>query len=174
MRLSIQFPYLFWSVTVLLSSIQIEAKKNYDVPHSHQGLLKAYEAGPFESLKLDSSDEKLLESGKPVMKQTEGADSGGAICVQDVDAPKDAVWAQILSLDSYKGKVPKVNESKNYKVQQNPDGTCTIKTKMVVGVIPGYSVSFPRLTISMHHILVGICWYNICTWPDSLCCPFPL
>ena len=116
------------------------AKKNYDLPHPHKGLLKAYEPGPFESLTLDSDDEKLLESGKPVMKQTQGAEGGGAICVQDVAAPKEAVWSQILSLDSYKGKVPKVNEAKNYKVQQNADGTCTIKTKMVVGVIPGYSV----------------------------------
>jgi len=118
------------------------AKKDHNLPHPHQGLLKPYVPGPFESLKLDSGDEKILDSGKPVMKQTKGDDlAGGAICVQDVEAPKEAVWSQILDLDVYKGKVPKVNESKNYKVQQNKDGTCTIKTKMVVGVIPGYAVS---------------------------------
>ncbi len=117
-------------------------KKDRDLPHPHQGLLKPYKAGPFESLKLDSSDEKLLESGKPVMKQTQGGDlGGGAICVQDVSAPKEAVWSQILELDKYKGKVPKVAEAKNYQVQKNSDGTCTIKTKMVVSVLPGYSVS---------------------------------
>jgi hypothetical protein len=125
-----------WSVVCCLG------KKDRNLPHPHQGLLKPYTPGPFESLKLDSSDEKLLDSGKPVMKQTQGADlAGGAICVQDVDAPKEAVWSQILDLDKYKGKVPKVAESNNYQVQQNPDGTCTIKTKMVVSVIPGYSVS---------------------------------
>ena len=129
-------------VTLWSVSTTTNAKKNYDVPHEHRGILNPFEPGPFEALKLDSSDEKVLETGKPVMKQTEGEDlGGGAICVQDVDAPKEAVWAQILSFASYKGKVPKVNECKNYKVQQNPDGTCTIKTKMVVGVIPGYSVS---------------------------------
>lgn len=126
-------------------------KKDRDLPHPHQGLLKPYSPGPFESLKLDISDEKLLESGKPVMKQTQGEDlGGGAICVQDVEAPKEAVWSQILDLDRYKGKVPKVAESKNYRVQQNPDGTCTIKTKMVVSVIPGYSVSIHSLLPTKH------------------------
>lgn len=121
------------------------AKKNRDLPHVHSGLLKPYEAGPLDSVKLDKADEKLLDSGKPVMKQTppsdDGAVAGGAICVQDVEAPREAVWSQILDFDSYKGKVPKVNESRNYVVKENPDGTHNIKTKMVVGVMPGYSVS---------------------------------
>ena len=123
------------------------AKKNRDLPHPHSGILKAYEAGPFQDLKLDKNDEKELASGKSVMKHTipkPGELGGGAICVQDIDAPKEAVWAQILDLDSYKGKVPKVNESKNYVVRTNPDGTTTVKTKMVLGVIPGYSVRLAK------------------------------
>jgi hypothetical protein len=112
------------------------------MPHPHQGVLSPYGPGPFQSLDLDKGDEKELQSGKPVMKQNQGSElAGGAICVQDVDAPKAAVWSQILDLDSYKGKVPKVNECKNYVVKQNKDGTTTLKTKMVVGVIPGYAVS---------------------------------
>ncbi|KAL3905276.1 MAG: hypothetical protein SGILL_009743, partial [Bacillariaceae sp.] len=117
-------------------------RKNRDLPHSHQGVLNSYEPGPFTSLDLDTGDEKELESGKPVMKQVQGTGSelaGGAICVQDVDAPKAAVWSQILDMDVYKGKVPKVNECKNYVVNQNDDGTTTMKTKMVVGVVPGYA-----------------------------------
>jgi len=104
--------------------------------------LQPYESGPFD-LKLGKDDERALGSGKPVMKQKEskGELGGGAICVQDIEAPKEAVWSQILDLDSYKGKVPKVNNCNNYEVMQNSDGTCTIKTKMVIGVIPGYSVS---------------------------------
>lgn len=121
-----------------------EARKSRDLPHHHSGLLQAYEPGPFTTIKLDKADEETLKNGKPVMKQNKGDGDdgvgGGAICVQDVNAPKEAVWSQILDLESYKGKVPKVNESKNYAVQENPDGTCTIKTKMVLGVLPGYSV----------------------------------
>ena len=81
------------------------------------------------------------------MKQTEGDLGGGAICVQDIDAPKQAVWAQILDLDSYKGKVNKVNEAKNYFLRNNQDGTTTVKTKMVLGVMPGYSVSSMYATV---------------------------
>ena len=70
-----------------------------------------------------------------------GNEGGRAICIQDVNAPKEAVWNQILDLDHYVGKVNKLKECKNYFVKKNSDGTSTIKTKMVVGVIPGYSVS---------------------------------
>jgi hypothetical protein len=131
----------FFVLTILFLSQPCTSRKNHDIPHPHQGVLSSYEPGPFQSLDLNKGDEKELESGKPVMKQNRGSElAGGAICVQDVDAPKAAVWSQILDLDSYKGKVPKVNECKNYVVKQNQDGTTTLKTKMVVGVIPGYAV----------------------------------
>jgi hypothetical protein len=126
---------------VFLADRTVLAKPNRDLPHPHSGFLKPYDAGPFDALKLDKNDEKCLAEGKPVMKQTEGDLGGGAICVQDIDAPKQAVWAQILDLDSYKGKVNKVNEAKNYFLRNNLDGTTTVKTKMVLGVMPGYSVS---------------------------------
>jgi len=141
-RFSIAFLLL---LTVFSSSTTTSvAKKDRNVPHPHSGLLKRYEPGPFRNLKLNKDDEKDLAAGKPVMKQTQAADgqlAGGAICIQDVNAPKEAVWSQILDLDAYKGKVGKVNEAKNYYVHKNRDGTTTVKTKMVLGVIPGYSVS---------------------------------
>jgi hypothetical protein len=109
-------------------------------------VLKRYSPGPFDSIKLSPEEERKLNAGQPVMKQQlptrddpEGG-GGGAICVQDVAAPRSAVWSQILDLDSYRSKVSKVNESRNYYVKRHPDGTCTIKTKQVLGVLPGYSV----------------------------------
>ena len=135
------FSYLLSTSTVVV----VDAKKDRNVPHHHTGFLKRYDAGPFEDLKLDTADEEMLAEGKSVMKQTQAKGEelgGGAICVQDIDAPKEAVWAQILDLDSYKGKVNKVNEAKNYFLKNNGDGTTTVKTKMVLGVLPGYSVRF--------------------------------
>eukprot|EP00980_Cylindrotheca_fusiformis_P004682 scaffold992_cov116-Cylindrotheca_fusiformis.AAC.17 len=126
----------------LLRVSPIDAKKNRDAPHPHQGILTPYKPGPFTSLSLTNSDIQDLNEGKPVMKQTQAKDgemAGGAICVQDIQAPMDQVWDQILNLNDYKGKVPKVNECVNYCDRVNKDGTRTIKTKMVVGVIPGYS-----------------------------------
>lgn len=69
-------------------------------------------------------------------------EGGRAICVQDVKAPKKAVWNQILDLNDYMGKVNKLKECQNYFFQRNDDGTYRIKTKMVVGVLPGYSYEY--------------------------------
>jgi hypothetical protein len=123
----------------------VQAKKDYNTPHPHGPVLSAYKPGPFESLSLNKSDEKKLAEGKAVMKQSmpdpnDPNPAGGAICVQDIKAPLDAVWSQILDLDNYKKKVSKVLESKNYKVLEQPDGTFQVKTKMVMGVMPGYKV----------------------------------
>jgi hypothetical protein len=119
------------------------AKKDRNSAHGHRGLLRPYKPGPFENMKLSRQDLSKLEQGESVTKQTmpsEEDPAGGAICIQDVDAPKEAVWNQILDLDSYVGKVSKVNKCKNYYVGKNKDGSSTIKTKMVLGVLPGYSV----------------------------------
>lgn len=129
-------------IQLLLLSGFISARKNRDLPHPHNGILSPYQPGPFSSLRLDNADLQALESGKPVLKQSQSeVGQGAAICVQDIQAPKDQVWEQILGLSSYKGKVPKVNECTNYCDAKAKDGTRNIKTKMVVGVIPGYSVS---------------------------------
>jgi len=140
-----------------------DAKKDRNLPHPHRGLLKPYEPGPFESVQLSKQDEQKLASGQPVMKQTVAdasnpAAGGGAICVQDVDAPKDAVWNQILDMNSYKGKVPKVLTAKNYYEGKTKDGDSRFKTRMVVGVLPGYSVRISEFVIavrfsSVTHIL---------------------
>lgn len=130
---------------LLLVSLQIsvDAKINRDSPHGHNGIMKPYTAGPF-GMDIDKADEDILKKGNPVMKQLPPDDpsdklGGRAICVQDINAPKSAVWNQILDLDSYVGKVNKVKECKNYYVKDNGDGTVRIKTKMVLGVMPGYS-----------------------------------
>lgn len=110
--------------------------------HYHRGKLTQHQPGPFLSFQLNKGDEAILDKGKSVMKQIpdEGdSNSGGkAICVQDVNAPKSAVWNQILDLDHYKGKAPKLKECKNYFVKRNNDGSYNIKTKMVISVMPGY------------------------------------
>lgn len=139
-------PSLIALIAILLASdfaTQVEAKINRDAPHGHQGKMKPYLPGAF-NMKLGSSDEATLLKGNPVMKQPPADDptdknGGKAICIQDIKAPKAAVWNQILDLDAYKGKVGKLKECKNYFVQKNNDGSIKIKTKMVIGVMPGYS-----------------------------------
>jgi hypothetical protein len=136
------------------------ARKDRNAPHSHRGILRPYNPGPFENMKLSRQDENALNKGESVTKQTmpspDDPDAGGGVlCIQDVDAPKAAVWNQILDLDSYEGKVSKVNKCKNYFVGKNKDGSSTIKTKMVLGVMPGYSVRALRLLVT---VCVYVCW----------------
>ena len=136
----------FHLLLCLLLASFVLGRKDLNRAHPHQGILKPYTAGPFENIKLGKKDEAALEAGKPVMKQvmpdqSKGEEGGTVLCIQDVHAPKPAVWNQILSLDSYKGKVPKVKECHNYVVRKNADGSHTIKTLMKLGVMPGYSVS---------------------------------
>jgi hypothetical protein len=81
----------FWILVVLAIACCCHGRKNRDAPHIHRGVLSSYEAGPFSSIDLDKSDEKVLNAGKPIMKQTQGEGEelgGSSICVQDVAAPK--------------------------------------------------------------------------------------
>ena len=92
-----------------------------------------------------------------------GENGGGkAICVQDVSAPKSAVWNQILDFDHYLGKVSKLKDCKNYLVKRKDDGTIQIKTKMIVSALPGYNVSF-FIHMFMHamQFLVRFLYYDI-------------
>lgn len=128
-----------WAVLFYLTWAKIDR----NTAHPHKGKLSPYNPGPFH-LKLTASDEKELLLGKSVMKQVQdeaGSTGGRAICIQDVHAPKCAVWNQILNFDSYVGKVSRLKECKKYFSQRNKDGSTTIKVKMLVGVIPGYKVS---------------------------------
>ena len=137
-------------LTILLPTVLLlqdfhscAANNDRNRPHIHRGILPQYTPGPFTDLVLDKGDEKILEDGKPIMKQIPSptGDKGGrVICVQDVVAQKSAVWNQILDLNNYVGKVDKLKECKNYFMKKNADGTTTIKTKFVVGVLPGYKV----------------------------------
>jgi hypothetical protein len=131
------------SIFLVLSLVSVSlagAKKDRNQPHGHWGKLPPYKPGPF-AIRLSGNDEKELSSGHSVMKQSQQGTSGGAICVQDVAAPKQVVWKQILDLDNYTKKVNKVLVSKNYHVSRNPmTHIQKIKTRMVLGVLPGYSV----------------------------------
>ncbi len=137
----------------------IYARQNRNTPHDHRGKLTPYAPGPFLNLSLDNGDEKTLSGGNAVMKvladEDEPSGGGKSICVQDVEAPKEAVWNQILDLDHYVGKVSKLKECSNYLVKTRPDGTFQVKTKMVVGVMPGYKVRNATFILKYHSLSIA-------------------
>jgi len=126
----------------------VVSKKNRNQPHHHKGVLTPYEPGPF-SVSVSKKEEEQLKQGQSVMKQSlpSGSDtdggappSGGVLCIQDVEAPPEAVWYQILNLNDYPSKVAKLRSSNNYVERYNKkDNTYNIKTKMVLSAFPGYS-----------------------------------
>lgn len=126
-------------LALLIGSSDSMAVRN--VPHGHQGKLRPITPGPF-AIKLTASQEATLKAGDPVIikQSTPESSSGGSICIQDVEAPVSAVWHQILDLDNYNTKAPKVVQSNNYVVQQHADGRATLKTKLVFRIFPGLSV----------------------------------
>jgi hypothetical protein len=133
-------------VMVLLLAVATNScmanKKNRNLPHGHKGKLRPYSPGPF-SVKLTAANEETLKSGYPVTTQAVSADPnapGTIVCIQDVEAPVSAIWKQILDMDQYHKKVSGVTESRNYFVSKLSGGRMTIKTKQVLGVLPGYSV----------------------------------
>lgn len=133
---------IWWIPFACLAMTCYGKRKDRNVPHHHSGKLKRYTPGKLTNLQLSPADIKELQNGHAVMKQVipdDPNESGSAICIQDVYAPITAVWSQILDMDTYSTKVSKVNENKNYVVKHNSDGTCTIKTKQVLGVLPGYA-----------------------------------
>jgi hypothetical protein len=148
---------------VLVTLYVVECKKkDRNVPHGHFGTLKPHVPGPLLDVTLQPADEKQLSAGKSVMKQVlpkpgdkDEEAAGGVFCVQDIEAPKQAVWRQILGMDEYVSKVAKVLECKNYDVYKNDDGTITIKTRQRLGVLPGYSVSECWLVSSSIHRLTA-------------------
>jgi hypothetical protein len=172
---------LLWLVLIVTVTITVHGKKtDRNQPHPHGALLKPYNpTNPFQGVSLSRKDESLLLDGKPVTKQTmpskddiaSGAAGGSAICVQDVQAPPCAVWNQILDLNSYQKKVSKVNESRNYFVKKLGHGITNIKTKMVLGVLPGYAVCmclcmFVCIIFTIMMILLALCFYsNLCCLP---------
>jgi len=149
--------FLLHAIALLAAFQQVwvvDAKIDRDAHHAHRGTMKPYSPGPF-GMAIESDEENVLEKGNPLMKQLPPDDpadklGGKAICVQDVAAPKSAVWSQILDMDRYVGKVNKVKECNNYLVKDNGDGTMQVKTKMVLGVMPGYSVRINRQRKDVH------------------------
>ena len=134
-------------VLLLITTTTTALADRRNQSHDHTGKLTSYKPGPVVGIKLSKQEESKLASGHSVMKQTmvdpkNPAAGGGAICIQDIDAPKAAVWNQILDFDSYTKKVSKVVQSKNYHVSAKKQNQHSIKTKMVLGVLPGYSVCF--------------------------------
>jgi hypothetical protein len=134
--------YILLSFSLAMLVCCIAGKKDRSQPHGHRGKLQTHTPGPFDVM-LAASEEDKLKAGNALLKHyvpANPAEASGSVCVQDVKAPVSAVWHQILDFASYWKKVPMVKECNVYAMQNHADGRVSLKTKHVMGVLPGYSV----------------------------------
>lgn len=83
-------------------------------PHEHHGLLKPYPRPP-PPLQLSPADRAILDSGKPIMRQTEADAGGRGLAIFRVDADPDTVWAIINDFPSYPKYIDEVKKCAVYK-----------------------------------------------------------
>jgi len=90
-------------------------------PHPHHGVLTPFEGRP-PKLTLDAKDLATLDAGGVVRKRidsnSDGAEGGRGMVVQDIDAPPDVVWDRILDFDAYPRMVDDVHSLDVY--ERNP------------------------------------------------------
>ncbi|HEY4219879.1 MAG TPA: SRPBCC family protein, partial [Myxococcota bacterium] len=83
-------------------------------PHEHHGILKPSPRPP-PPLKLSDAEKKILEGGKPVMRQSEGDAGGRGMAIFRVNATPDVVWATINDFASYPKWIDEVKKCDVYK-----------------------------------------------------------
>lgn len=95
-------------------------------PHPHKGVLKPYPRPP-PPLKLSDAERKLLEAGKPAMRQAEADAGGRGMAIFAVKASPDVTWATINDFNSY----PKwIKEVKNIEVYRRDGGKIDVAFKI--------------------------------------------
>ncbi|KAL7558311.1 hypothetical protein ACA910_019344 [Epithemia clementina (nom. ined.)] len=146
-------------------------------PHQHQGMLAPFQPDAICGFSATKEEEKVLANGKPVIKQflsdspfdisssrgdiREGdlPTAGGVLCIQDVNAPLEAAWSQILDFNDYKSKVPLIKASQIYSMVEKVKDMINIKTHMVLSAMVGFTFEF---------------FYDHTYYPDKSCLTWTL
>lgn len=110
---------------------------DFGKPHPHRETRAPFAADSKIAPVLDSEDLATLARGEVVLKQSRGSSRGVGVAVEDVAAPPNVVWGQLLDFGSYASKVPRIKVCENYEVSG-----CELKTRFVVQACPGYSVEY--------------------------------
>ena len=99
------------------------------LPHNHQGKLTAHTPTP-PQLELGSQEINELQQGNYVIKQFQSDSHGGGYIVQDINAPVEKVWSNILNFSKYTDWVNHVEKCEPY--EQSEDH---LKVEFIIGAI---------------------------------------
>jgi ribosome-associated toxin RatA of RatAB toxin-antitoxin module len=127
--------YLAW-LALLPAALAADASK----PHMNKGVATPF-ATTKQDIKLSASDEAVLAAGKPVMRQTIGADGKGvAMAIQDVAATPETVWDRLFAFKDYPSMVNGCKECEVYEDKRSGD-LRTVKVRMKIGMM-GVSLEY--------------------------------
>ncbi|MEC7986452.1 MAG: SRPBCC family protein [Myxococcota bacterium] len=101
-------------------------------PHPHQGVATVF-SNP-QPVSLSDAEKRLLQSGKPVLKQVKQGNGGRGIAVMDVKGTEEEVWNVITDYPSYPKRIPELKTTSNYSVDEKNIYTRFIISKMMVSV----------------------------------------
>ena len=115
-------------------------------PHFHGPLRAPFEPTEAIAPPLGSAELAKLAEGGIVTVSTNTGGQGLGCAVEDIAAPPEVVWSQLLTFETYPDKVPKVRTCTNYEVSKT-SAQELMKTKYVVGIVPGMSMEY-----YLHHV----------------------
>ena len=98
-------------------------------PHIHQGSISAYSGAP-PTVPLTPDELARLAAGEVVKRQIKYDDGGRGVAVQDIQAPQEVVWEQILDFPGYPRMVENVQECAIYARSGQE-----LKARFVVGAL---------------------------------------
>jgi len=112
-----------------------------DGPNTQGGKLKPFQRGRPTTIKLGSSEEKVLDAGDLWYATEREGNVGSGRAVVDVAAPTDVIWGQLLDFNAYAGKVPKVSKCEIYE-RRKEGRTERIYAHFVSPLLPGYKFEY--------------------------------
>ena len=130
-------------VLLQLSLLAYSADKNK--PHTHQGILKAYD-NKHISYKITLEQNKKLNAGEPVTINVRDGSSGRGIVIQDVNATPDIVMGRIRDLKNYPKMVAAVKSIDIYSSEKFKNETIQEGAQFKVGISLMTFTYFLKLT----------------------------
>jgi hypothetical protein len=116
----------FILVLLLLAPLALSAQSQ---AHHHFGKLNPHSAHP-PQFELSSEELKKLQQGDYVIKQFQAGGHGGGYIVQDINAPLERVWSNILNFGKYTDWVNHVEKCEIYAQSDNH-----LKVEFIIGAI---------------------------------------
>lgn len=122
-----------WIIGFLLISYCHRVSSNGGLHRFQDGVESPIVSSIDPIVEIDSLTASMLKSGRPYKTRTQKGDAGANLVIQDVFAPVNMVWDQVLDFSNYKDKGPNMYESQIYRSRQLEGERQIISVRMKSG-----------------------------------------